>query len=115
MAPLVTPERNLVPRLGVLALDLDERVLALMPRLRARAGVVVAAGRADAPFEDEELQPGDVIYTLNGQPVLTVEALRRQLDGLKSADPVVLQVERDGELLYVVVEPEEPGPNDGPR
>lgn len=113
IAPLVTPQRNLVPRLGVLALDLDERVLTLMPRLRARAGVVVAAGRADAAFEGEELQPGDVVYTLNGEPVLTVAALRRKLDGLESADPVVLQVERDGELRYVVVEPQEPGPGAG--
>ena len=113
-AALVTPERNLVPRLGILALDLDERILALVPRLRARAGVVVAAGKADAAFEGEELQPGDVIYTLNGEPVLAVAALRRKLSGLKSADPVVLQVERDGELLYVVVEPDEPGPGEGP-
>jgi serine protease Do len=115
IAPLVTPQRNLVQRLGVLALDLDERILALMPRLRARAGVVVAAGMADAPFEGEELQPGDVIYTLNGQPVLSVEALRKRLDRLEDADPVVLQVERDGELLFVVVEPEEPGPGASPR
>jgi serine protease Do len=115
IAALVTPQRNLLPRLGVLALDLDARILELMPRLRARAGVVVAAGKADAPFEGEALEPGDVIYTLNGEPVLTVEALRSRLRGLESADPVVLQVERDGELLYVVVEPAERGPGEGPR
>jgi serine protease Do len=112
IAPLVTPARNLVPRLGVLALDLDARVLALMPGLRARAGVVVAAGTVDAPFEGDTLQPGDVIYGLNGDLIPTVKELRTRLRALEPGAAAVLLVERDAELRYVVVELDEAAPGE---
>jgi serine protease Do len=101
---LVSPARNLVERLGVLAIDIDARVLALLPRLRARSGVVVAAGSADAPFWRDPLQPGDVIYTLNGEAVASVEQLRRRLEAVPAAAAVALQVEREGELRFIAVE-----------
>lgn len=101
---LVSPARNLVERLGVLAIDIDDRVLALLPRLRARSGVVVAAGSADAPFWRDPLQPGDVIYTLNGEAVASVEQLRRRLEAVPAAAAVALQVEREGELRFIAVE-----------
>jgi serine protease Do len=101
---LVSPAGNLVPRLGILALDIDERVRALLPRLRARSGVVVAAGAADAPFWRDPLQPGDVIYTLNGESVASVSALRRLLDAQPRVAIVALQVERAGELRFIAVE-----------
>jgi len=101
---LVSPAQNLVPRLGVLAIDIDERVLAMLPGLRARSGVVVAAGSADAPFWRDPLQPGDVIYTLNGAPVTSVADLRKQLDAVPPNAAVAFQVERDRELRFVTVE-----------
>ena len=104
LAEMVTRERNFIAPLGILALDLsDARVSALLGPLRARAGVVVAAARRDAlPWEDT-LQPGDVIYTLNGQSVMDIDRLRAALGGLAGKRSAVLQVEREGALRYVAV------------
>jgi len=48
--------------------------------------------------------PGDVIYAVSGKFVDTIESLRSTLDDLKTADAIVLQVERLGTLHYVVLE-----------
>ncbi|HET7293687.1 MAG TPA: trypsin-like peptidase domain-containing protein [Vicinamibacteria bacterium] len=99
----VSPERNLVPRLGLLALDLDEEVQAMVGPLRAQAGVVVAASQADAlPFEDG-IEAGDVIYSVNASPVADIAQLRAAIDALKPGAGAVLQVERDGQLRFVAV------------
>jgi serine protease Do len=103
-ADRVSPERTSVARLGVLALDLDETVAQLLPPLRARAGVVVAT--ADGRTGPDPLMPGDVIYSLNQEPVTGVESLRQALDRIRSGGPVVLKVERGGELRFLILEPE---------
>ncbi|HVD78865.1 MAG TPA: trypsin-like peptidase domain-containing protein [Vicinamibacteria bacterium] len=103
-ADRVSPERNSVARLGVLALDLDETVAQMLPPLRARAGVVVAT--ADGRTGPDPLMPGDVIYSLNQEPVTGVESLRQALDRVRSGGPVVLKVERGGELRFLILEPE---------
>jgi len=103
-ADRVSPERNSVARLGVLALDLDETVALLLPPLRARAGVVVAT--ADGRSGPDPLLPGDVIYSVNREPVSGVESLRAVLAQLKPGAAVVVQLERGGELRFVVLDPE---------
>jgi serine protease Do len=103
-AQLVSPQRNLVARLGVLALDLDETVARLLPPLRAQAGAVVAAASPEGPVWPDPLQPGDVIYTVNGRSVLGVDALRAALEPLAPGAAVVLQVERGGQLRFVALE-----------
>ena len=47
------------------------------------------------------LGAGDIIYAVNRKPVAAVEELRAILDKLKAGDPVVLQIERRGELMYL--------------
>jgi S1-C subfamily serine protease len=93
-----------VPRLGVLGLDLDETLRALLPSLRGTAGVVVARAAGEGPLWEDPLEVGDVIYSLNGEAVTSVDALRVLLEELKPRAPVVLQVERGGQLLFVPVE-----------
>jgi serine protease Do len=102
-ADRIDPKRNAIDRLGVMAIDLDEQVAAMLPGLRARAGVVVATADARAAGT---LQPGDVIYAVNVELVKDVAGLRAALGRLEPGAPVVLQVEREGELRYVTVEPE---------
>ncbi|MFN8093076.1 MAG: trypsin-like peptidase domain-containing protein [Vicinamibacteria bacterium] len=104
LAQLVAAGDPVVAPLGVLALDLDPRLVPLLPRLRAQAGVVVAAGSASSAFSDDALQAGDVIYTLDGQSVTSVASLRERLRARDAARPIVLQVEREGELRFVAVE-----------
>jgi S1-C subfamily serine protease len=79
-------------------------VAALLPDLRKHYGVVVAARGGDSPYSGDSLQLGDVIYSVNNMPVTGVASLRKALDGLKEADPLVLQVERNGRLMYVTLE-----------
>ena len=105
LAQLVTAADSAVAPLGILAVDLEPQVALLLPRpLRARAGVVVAAGTATAAFSDDTLQAGDVIYTADGESVTSVSSLRERLRVHDGRRPIVLQIERDGELRFVVVE-----------
>jgi serine protease Do len=97
---LVSPERNLVAEIGVLALDLDPEVRKLLPQLRHRNGVLVAARAVDA-LPGDGFQPGDVIHALNGRAVDTLSQLREQLQAVPAGEPVALHVERAGEMLYV--------------
>ena len=101
---LVTPEKNLIPRLGVLGLELDEELLRVAGPLRGREGVVVAARSGGA--DGGELRAGDVIYAVNGVSVLGLAELRSAVAGALPGQPLVLHVERSGKLLYVVVENE---------
>jgi S1-C subfamily serine protease len=72
--------------------------------LRKKYGVVVAAAGGESPYSGDALKPGDVIYAVNTEPVTSVAALRKALDALKDTYPVVLQVERDGQLAYLTLE-----------
>ena len=104
-ADLVTPEKNTVARLGILGIGIDKETAALLPDLRKKYGVVVAARAASAPYSGTgSLQPGDVIYTVNSEPVTSVEALRTYVDKIDSGDSVVLQIERNGKLTYLTLE-----------
>jgi serine protease Do len=103
-ADMADPTKNLVNRLGILGIDVDQNVAALLPDLRKHYGVVVAARGGDSPYSGDSLQLGDVIYSVNNMPVTGVASLRKALDGLKEADPLVLQVERNGRLMYVTLE-----------
>ena len=104
LAELVSPERNVVVPLGILALDLaDPKVAPLLAPLRARAGVVVAVAAKDTlPWQDA-LEAGDAIYSVDGAAVLDIEALRAAVEKARPKGSAVLQVERDGVLRYVVV------------
>ena len=101
---MVRPEEHLISRLGILALNLTPEVAMMLPALRQNRGVVVAVSSAQAvPVRGVPLQPGDVIHALNRRPVGTVAGLRAALDQLATGEPVVLQVERASELLYVTL------------
>jgi serine protease Do len=104
LADLVTPERNVIERLGILGLDLDDALVRMLGPLRARAGVVVAAAGHDGGSAQDPLQPGDVIYTMNQQSVTGVDGLRALLARLSIGDPVVLHVERAGALRFIAFE-----------
>ena len=103
-ADMVDPTKNLVNRLGILGIDIDQKVTALLPDLRKHYGVVVAARGGYSVYSGDSLQPGDAIYSANNLPITDVASLRKTLDGLKDTDPLVLQVERNGRLMYLTLE-----------
>ena len=45
-----------------------------------------------------------MIYELNRTPVVSIKALRDELDALKSGDDAVLQIQRDNKLMYITLE-----------
>jgi len=100
----VDPETSLVPRLGVLAVDLNDQLRAAVGQLRVSSGVVVVARAANLLGPETGLKTGDVIHSLNGTPVDSVESLRTMLQDLKPDTPVALQVERDDGLLWLAFE-----------
>jgi len=103
-ADLVNPEDNLIPRLGILGIEIDKRLAAMLPDLRNSYGIVVAAGSTTDLSSGTGLNPGDVIYSVNGIPVSTVAVLKSKLAEYKAGEPVVMQVERSGVLMYVTIE-----------
>src|ERR1700719_1130927 len=102
-ADLVNPEDNLIPRLGILGIEIDKRLAAMLPDLRNSYGVVVAAGSTTDLSSGTGLNPGDVIYSVNGTPVSTVATLKSKLAEYKAGEAVVMQVERSGVLMYVTI------------
>jgi len=100
LADLVNPDKSLVSKLGIVGLEINPKIAAMFPTLRLTGGVVVVARAAD-PNVDTSLTAGDVIHAINGAPVETMETLRAVLDQLKQNSPVVLQIEREGKLMFV--------------
>ena len=103
----VTEQDNAIPRLGILGLTLDEKLLPLLPPLRVQQGVLVAAKMANggAHFGDD-LSAGDLIYAVNGKMIQDTPSLVAALELVPADSPLVLQVERAGRLQFVVFESE---------
>jgi serine protease Do len=102
LAASIDPRENLVPRLGVLAVKLDARIAAMLPTARGQSGVVIAStvpGAIDS--RDGGLAPGDIVYAVNRTAINGLDDFRAAVDALKAGDPVVLQLERDGELMFL--------------
>ena len=103
----VNPENSLIPKLGVLAIDITgELGEKLKSALRIPSGVIVVGRAEELTTPETGLQPGDVIHQLNTNPIDSVATLRGAVDHMKPGEPVVPQVEREGELMYVGFEME---------
>ena len=88
----------------ILALTLNSKAATLLQDLRDSTGVVVASTTGvGLPGSDVRLKAGDLIHALNGAPIETVAELRAGVDQLKPGQAAVLQVEREGEFLFVAV------------
>jgi serine protease Do len=100
LAALADPVKNLVSKLGIVGVEIDSRIATSLPGLRIASGVIVAAKAAE-PNSDVSLATGDIIHEINGAPVETIVGLRSALDRLSPTTPVVLQIEREGKLMFV--------------
>jgi serine protease Do len=69
-------------------------------------GVVVGSVLADGPAYKSDLQPLDVITSVDGHPITSVQQLRTEVTRKKPGAEVVLDVHRDGKNLKVRVTPE---------
>jgi serine protease Do len=101
---LVSPERNLVSRIGILALELTPELARAASPLRESEGVLVAARAGGAVGTEGDLRPGDVIRAVNGVSVRSLAELRSAVARPAAGESLVFQVERDGDLMFVVLE-----------
>ena len=102
---LASREENLIPEIGIFALDLTPALRAkVAPERRERGGVLVAAREADGPVIEDSFESGDIIYALNREAVKDVESLRKMLGRFKPGDALAVQIERDGRLRFVSFE-----------
>jgi len=101
---LVNPEANQVPKLGIIGLAITKELAKALPDTRKPYGIIVAARSGASEYSGQGgLKLGDVIYDLNGVPMATIDALRQAIDHLKATDPLVMQIEREGKLMYLVL------------
>jgi serine protease Do len=102
-ADMISPD-NVVPQLGIYGLSIDPRVAAMLPDLRVGSGIVVAARGANADYYGDRPNVGDIIHAVNGKSVSSISELKQSLTALTSDDPLVLQIERDSALSYLVLQ-----------
>jgi serine protease Do len=103
----INPENSLVPKFGVLAVDISGDLAAKVgSELRIPSGVIVVGRAAELITPETGLQAGDVIHQLNTISIDSLATLRTAIGKLNTGDPVVLQIERDGGLSYVSFEME---------
>jgi len=105
LGDLIDPN-NRVARLGIFAMEFDDRVRAAMPDVRIPSGVVVLGRSLDQGGLAADLHAGDIVHALNRTPVESIQQLRSLMRQLKTGDAVVLQIERQGKLQYVAFEAE---------
>jgi len=95
-----------IEALGILALDVDEKLLGLLPNAREGSGVIVLGRARGFDSIDAGLRAGDVIHGLNRTTIESVEQLKAALARLKGREPVVLRIERMGQFQYLTFEVE---------
>ncbi len=103
---LANPRDNLVSRLGILALTLDDHLRSLLGTLRDPSGVVVVARVADFLSSATGLETGDVIHSVNQTSIDSLSSIRAALRQINPHDPVVLQIERGGGFQWLAFEME---------
>ena len=104
VASLVSPENNLIQRLGIVCVEIDKTVAEALPDLRRRYGLIVAAKSPTGHSQLIDLQENDVLHSVNNQTVTDLALFRKTIDDLKPGSPVALQVERNHRLQYVAFE-----------
>ena len=95
-------DANSIRKLGIVGVDISDDTAALLPNLRIASGVLVTARRLDSDA-DVPLMAGDVIHAVNTLAVRSMDGLRVFIGDIKSGSDVVLQIERDGRLMFVVM------------
>jgi serine protease Do len=92
---------NIIPKLGIVGIQITDSVAQLIPPTRSPGGILVTALTAGGNASLFGLQPGDVLHVLNRTPLDSLETLRRLLAELKPGDPVVFSIERNGQMNYI--------------
>jgi serine protease Do len=102
LATLADPGTNSVPQLGIVGVDITDETASFVAGLRIPSGVFVAAREQSPQDAENPLTAGDIIHRVNSFSVRSLDGLRAILEGFKSRDRIVLQIERGGRLRFIV-------------
>jgi S1-C subfamily serine protease len=95
-------QENAARALGVIAIELTPRIAALLPPLRRTSAAIVARVSPDTPYSQQgRLRPGDAIYAVNTKTITGIADLKAAVAELKPGAAAVLQIEREGGLMYI--------------
>src|SRR3954453_23405360 len=86
MSANADPEKNLVPELGILGVEIDRRIAEVATALRDKYGVIVVA-RTSGATSEVPLLPRDVIRSLNNRMMPTLDGLKQAMRALKPGAP----------------------------
>jgi serine protease Do len=103
-ADLVNPEDNFISKLAILGITVDDNLQRKLSPLRMPDGVLVAGQSGLSQYYGDALREGDIIHAVNGRHVPNVDTLRLALNNLTPEEPLVLHIEREGALMFLVLE-----------
>jgi serine protease Do len=101
---MVDFENHLIPNLGILGLELNDELLSLLPPVRTKNGVLVAALVGKVSSWEGDLRTGDIIISVNNVPMYDFESLKKYTDEMGTGHICVVHVERGGQYKYVTLE-----------
>jgi serine protease Do len=105
LTDLIDPQHSLVPQLGILGVDMTADTAPMTSTLRTPSGVIVVGRTPDtSDSADSGLAAGDAIYAINGTPIASVAELRAAAGAIAAHTPVVLQIERNGQIVFLAFE-----------
>jgi S1-C subfamily serine protease len=100
------------PYLGIqmvtLTPEIKEKIIARFGEkinLSANQGILLVRIVPNSPAANAGLRPGDVIKSMNNQPVLKVDEVQRIVENSKVGIPLQMQVERNGKISQFLVKP----------
>jgi S1-C subfamily serine protease len=94
------PDESLVRELGIFGKPVDTQ-FSHLNGLRSGKGIYVVATTMANQDPGAALSPGDVIASLNGVPIQSIQNLHDMIRDLPGGRPAVLEIERHGEVVYV--------------
>ena len=98
---LVDMEENFIAKIGVLAIGLTTEIRGILPPLRKRGGILVAASNGKSAVMGDALQPGDIIYSVNGEQMYSYKEFYSVFDRHNTGDYIMMHIQRGPELMYV--------------
>jgi len=90
-------------RLGVAIAELTPDIADQLQVPSTVKGIVIADVEGGSIAEEAGLQPGDIVVSVNGNPVRTVTEFQSQITN-RDSKPMLLQVNREGHTQYVAIE-----------
>ena len=100
------------PYLGIqmvtLTPEVREKIIARFGdkiNLSANEGILLIRIVANSPAAVSGLRPGDVIKSINNQPVLKVDEVQKLVENSKIGIPLQVQVDRNGKVSQFLVKP----------